>query len=41
MLKGITAFEIEVDEIQFKEKLSQNKTAQEQERIISSLSKSE
>lgn len=33
MQKGITAFRIEVTDLQGKEKLSQNKTAQERERI--------
>lgn len=40
MLKGIVAFEINITEIQAKKKLSQNKTKQEQERIIDTLSKS-
>ena len=34
MLKGITAFEIEVSDIQAKKKLSQNKTVIEQQNII-------
>ncbi len=38
--KGIVAFHIEVDEIQAKKKLSQNKTENEQKRIIDALSKS-
>ena len=33
MIKGITAFKIDVTELQGKEKLSQNKTVQERERI--------
>lgn len=33
MIKGISAFKIDVTELQGKEKLSQNKTAQERERI--------
>lgn len=37
MTKGIVAFEITVTDLQAKEKLSQNKTAAEQERIIESL----
>ncbi len=41
MVKGIVAFEIEVTEIQAKEKLSQNKTKEEQERIIANFSNSE
>ena len=34
MLKGITAFEIEISDIQAKKKLSQNRTAKEQQNII-------
>lgn len=41
MSKGIVAFEIVVTDLQAKKKLSQNKTALEQERIIAALSKSE
>lgn len=41
MIKGIVAFEIEVTELQGKKKLSQNKTAAEQDRIIAALEKSE
>lgn len=41
MLKGITAFSIEVTDLQGKSKLSQNRTPQERENIISELSKSE
>jgi transcriptional regulator len=41
MIKGIVAFEIKVTELQGKKKLSQNKTEQEQARIIDTLSKSE
>jgi transcriptional regulator len=40
MLKGIVAFEIKVDDIQGKKKLSQNKTEKEQQNIIEALSKS-
>jgi transcriptional regulator len=40
MAKGIVAFEITVTDLQAKEKLSQNKTAAEQERIIESLAHS-
>lgn len=40
MSKGIIAFEIEVDDLQAKKKLSQNKTEMEQQNIINSLSKS-
>lgn len=40
MSKGIVAFEIEVDDLQGKKKLSQNKTATEQRNIIHTLSKS-
>lgn len=41
MIKGIVAFEIEVTELQAKQKLSQNKTETEQRRIINSLSDSD
>ena len=41
MANGITAFEITVEEIQFKEKLSQNKTKSERKNIITELAKSE
>jgi transcriptional regulator len=41
MIKGIIAFEIEVDEIQFKEKLSQNKTESEINRIREQFLKSD
>jgi transcriptional regulator len=41
MVKGIVAFEIEVDSFQAKKKLSQNKTESEKQRIISSFEKSE
>ncbi|GER57901.1 protease synthase and sporulation protein PAI 2 [Patiriisocius marinus] len=40
MARGIIAFRITIDEIQFKEKLSQNKTEKERKRIISDFSKS-
>ncbi|WP_183560073.1 FMN-binding negative transcriptional regulator [Mucilaginibacter sp. SP1R1] len=40
LMKGIVAFEITVDELQAKKKLSQNRTAQEQENIINTLSQS-
>lgn len=40
MSKGIVAFEIEVDDLQAKKKLSQNKSEIEQKNIINSLSKS-
>jgi transcriptional regulator len=39
MMKGITGFEIVVDELQAKKKLSQNKTEKERENIIAELSK--
>jgi transcriptional regulator len=39
MMKGIVGFEITVDELQAKKKLSQNKTDKERESIISELSK--
>jgi transcriptional regulator len=38
LMKGITAFEIVVDELQAKKKISQNRSAIEQERIIAELS---
>jgi transcriptional regulator len=37
MMKGIVAFEIELDDLQAKSKLSQNKTEKERENIISEL----
>ena len=40
MMKGIVAFEIVVDDLQAKKKLSQNRSAHEQENIIDTLSKS-
>lgn len=40
MLNGIVAFELLVDDIQAKEKLSQNKTLQERQNIIKTLSNS-
>ncbi|MES2375827.1 MAG: FMN-binding negative transcriptional regulator [Bacteroidota bacterium] len=40
MMKGITGFEIVVDELQGKKKLSQNRTEKERENIITELSKS-
>lgn len=40
MMKGIVAFEIIVDDLQGKQKLSQNRTEEERENIITSLSKS-
>ena len=40
MIKGIVAFEIVVTDLQAKKKLSQNKTAQEKQKIIETLSKS-
>ncbi len=40
MSKGIVAFEIVVEDLQAKKKLSQNRTAGEKEKIIDSLSKS-
>jgi transcriptional regulator len=40
MMKGITGFEIIVDELQGKKKLSQNRTEKEREKIIVELSKS-
>lgn len=41
MLNGITAFKINVTELQAKNKLSQNKTVTERQNIINSLSKSD
>ncbi|SDD33284.1 negative transcriptional regulator, PaiB family [Mucilaginibacter pineti] len=41
MMKGIVAFEIVVDDLQGKQKLSQNRTAVERENIISALGKSD
>lgn len=41
MIKGIVAFEIVITDLQAKKKLSQNKTAAEQEKIIKTLSKSD
>jgi transcriptional regulator len=41
MMKGIVAFEIMVDDLQAKAKLSQNRTEKEQENIINSLNKAE
>lgn len=41
MVKGIVAFEIRINELQFKEKLSQNKSENEQNKIINNLAKSE
>ena len=41
MVKGIVAFEIEVDRLEGKYKLSQNKTENEQKNIVHSLEKSE
>lgn len=41
ILKGITAFEIVVDDLQAKKKLSQNKTEKERENIINALSHAE
>ncbi|MDB5155465.1 MAG: transcriptional regulator [Mucilaginibacter sp.] len=38
MMKGIVGFEIVVDELQAKKKLSQNKTEKERESIINELS---
>ena len=40
MMQGIVAFEIEVTSLQGQQKLSQNKTAEERERIIQHLEKS-
>jgi len=41
LIKGIVAFDIIVTDLQAKKKLSQNKTENEQERIINALSKSD
>lgn len=41
MMKGIVAFEIVVDDLQGKQKLSQNRSEVEKEAIINTLSKSE
>lgn len=41
LLKGIVAFEIEIDNVQAKKKLSQNKTENERNNIISSFENSE
>lgn len=41
MLKGIVAFEIEVEELQGQKKLSQNKTVAERARIVEQLQQSE
>ena len=41
MMKGIVAFQIIVDELQAKKKLSQNRSEKERENIIESLGKSE
>jgi len=41
MMKGIVAFEIIVDDLQGKQKLSQNRSVLERENIINTLSKSE
>lgn len=41
MLKGIVAFEVEIDNMQAKKKLSQNKTKTERENIIHSFEQSE
>ena len=40
MAKGVVAFEVNISDIQAKKKLSQNKTKQEQEKIVDTLSKS-
>jgi transcriptional regulator len=40
MIRGIVAFEIEVTDLQGQQKLSQNKTEKERERIIQHLDKS-
>jgi transcriptional regulator len=40
MMNGIVAFEIVVDDLQGKSKLSQNRTEKERENIISSFAKS-
>ncbi len=41
MSKGIVAFEIVVTEVKAKKKLSQNRSEEEKQRIIKSLSESE
>ena len=41
MMKGIVAFQIIVDDLQAKKKLSQNRSEKERENIIESLGKSE
>lgn len=41
MMKGIVAFEITVDDLQAKKKLSQNRSAIEQKNIINTLNKSQ
>ena len=41
MVKGIVAFEVIITDLQAKKKLSQNKTAAEQMRIIETLSNSD
>jgi transcriptional regulator len=41
LAKGVVAFDIEVTDLQGKKKLSQNKTENEQQKIINALSKSE
>ena len=41
MMKGIVAFEIDVDDLQAKSKLSQNRSEKEQENIISNLSQAD
>jgi len=41
MLQGIVAFSMTVTELQFKEKLSQNKKKEEKERIVDAFSKSD
>ncbi len=41
MAKGIVAFEMEIEDLQFKQKLSQNKKQEEQDRIIKHFSESE
>ena len=41
MMKGIVAFEVSVDDLQAKKKLSQNRTEKERENIIEDLSRSD
>ena len=41
LAKGVVAFDMEVTDLQGKKKLSQNKTENEQQKIINALSKSE